>query len=145
MTWRPSVRSDAFDVALAVVLGALAALSLYVAGDPFLTAPELADYSRPWGIACLAVMHMALAVRRRYPLVVAVVVTAAFLPVRFLDIPELQVVSVSLFIAIYSAGAYGGIRRHAVRGDIAAAPWAVRRPVAPRSCRAPLGRSPSSP
>jgi signal transduction histidine kinase len=144
MAWRPSVRSDAFDVALAVVLGGLAGLSLYVGGDPFLTAPELADYSRPWGIACLSVMHLALAVRRRYPLAVAVVVTAAFLPVRFLDVSEFQVVSVSLFIAIYSAGAYGGLRRHAVRGVIAVAigvlvVWTVLRdPLEPYEGRIPL-------
>jgi len=116
--WQPTRRSDVFDVALAALLGALAGVSLYVGGDEALTG-DLADYSRALGVVTIVVLHLAVAVRRRFPLSALLVGTAAFAPLRLADIPEFDVASVSLFVLLYTAGAYGRTGRDAVRGLVA--------------------------
>jgi signal transduction histidine kinase len=57
-----------------------------------------------------------LALRRRLPLVVLVVLTTAFVPLRVLEVPEVNITAVTLFIALYTAGAYGDRRRDLARG-----------------------------
>ncbi|HEY8525945.1 MAG TPA: sensor histidine kinase [Acidimicrobiales bacterium] len=114
-TWQPTRRSDAADVALTAVLGATAAVSLHIGGDPLIVPAEMADYHRPLGIAVVTLIVAPLAVRRRFPLTVLAVVTAAYVPLSLGRVPELSVAPIAYFIAFYTAGAYGGRRRELVR------------------------------
>jgi signal transduction histidine kinase len=110
-SWQPTRRSDLADLALAVALGAGAALSLYIGGDENLVGPELADYDRPAGIALVALIIAPLVVRRRFPLTVLAATSVAYIPFTLLEIPELTAAPIGYFIALYTAGAYGGPRR----------------------------------
>jgi signal transduction histidine kinase len=118
--WRASRRTDAFDVALTAVLAAATWLSLHIGGDPALFGP-ISDYWRPGGIALAVLCVAPLAVRRRFPLAVLTVMTAAFVPLRVVEVPELTVSPITLFIALYTAGAYGRRYREMVRGASVAA------------------------
>jgi signal transduction histidine kinase len=113
--WRPTRRSDTFDAALALMAGAAGAISLLIGGDPAQYG-DMADYWRPAGIALTALCVAPLAVRRRLPLLVLAVMTAAYVPLRVLEVPEFNVTPVTLFIALYTAGAYGREHRDLVRG-----------------------------
>jgi signal transduction histidine kinase len=115
-TWRPTRRSDAFDVGLAALLGATAGVSLHVGGDSTIFPPDMADYHRPLGIAVVALIVGPLAVRRRFPLAALGVATAAYVPFALHRVPDTSVAPVAFFIALYTAGAYGGHRRDLVRG-----------------------------
>src|SRR5688500_17684326 len=112
--WQPTRRSDLFDLALAAVLGVAAAVSLHIGGAPVLFA-STPDSWRPAGIARVTLCIAPLAVRRRFPLTVLAVTTAAFLPVQVLEVPEVKVSPVGIFIALYTAGAYGRLHRDLVR------------------------------
>ncbi len=94
-------------------------LSLYVGSDAALTGPA-ADYPRPLGIAAILVVNLGIAARRRFPVGTLGVVAVAYVPMLLGEVPEPQVSSVSLFIALYSAGAYGDRHRDLVRGLVAA-------------------------
>ena len=111
----PWGRRDAYDLALTAGLGLLATVSLMVGGDEVVVGPEAADYSRPVGIALTAACIAPLAVRRRYPLTVLVMVTAAIAPHRVMEIPEPFGTAIAFYIAFYTAGAFGGRRRQLVR------------------------------
>ena len=110
-TWvrpRPGRVGYRRDLALAIVVaigGGLAA-ALYsrigIYKDPaplWLTVVVILAYSLP------------LALRRRFPAVVAVVVSAAFFVGGQYLVPEALVMNIALFIAIYSLGAWGHDRR----------------------------------
>lgn len=114
MTWRPTRRTDAFDLALAALLLAGGYLSLYIGTDESLTG-ELADYPRVAGVLALTGVVAPLAVRRRAPSVVLAATTVAYVPFTLLQLPEYTVASVAYFVALYSAGAYGGRRRNLAR------------------------------
>jgi signal transduction histidine kinase len=114
-TWHPTRRSDAFDVLVAVVMGAAAALSLHLGSDPVIGG-SMAGYHRGLGIAALAVLHLALVPRRHAPLTCLVVGTLALAALRLADVPEFQVSGNTLFVLLYTAGAYGGPRRDVARG-----------------------------
>jgi signal transduction histidine kinase len=118
--WEPNRRSDLFDIALTAVMAVGAGVSLYIGGDPLLTG-ELADYDRGVGISLLVLVIAPLALRRRYPLTVLAVMTAGFVPMSLFEIPEAIMSLVAMFIGLYTAGAYGGPRRHLARGAVAAA------------------------
>jgi hypothetical protein len=109
-----SVHRDVFDVGVAVGLGALAVISLAIGSDPDIYGPELADYARPAGYLLLVASIAPLAVRRRYPLTVLVVVTGAVVAMRIIEVPEFTASALAVYIAFYTAGAYGGARRTAV-------------------------------
>jgi signal transduction histidine kinase len=113
--WRPSRRTDTFDLALTAVLAAATWLSLHIGGDQALFGP-MSDYWRPGGIALAVLCVAPLAVRRRFPLAVLTVMTAAFVPLRVVEVPEVTVSPITLFIALYTAGAYGRRHRETVRG-----------------------------
>jgi signal transduction histidine kinase len=68
----------------------------------------------------VAVLTVPLAFRRRYPEVVAVIVSVGFFFAIQLKVPELLFVNIALFVAIYTVGAWGRNRRVAnvVRGVI---------------------------
>jgi signal transduction histidine kinase len=109
----------AFDVGLAVLMCAAAGLSLYVGSDPTISGPA-ADYPRTFGVVAIVVVNLGIAGRRRFPVATLGIVAVAYLPMLLGEVPEPQVSSVSLFIAIYSAGAYGDRHRDLVRGLAAA-------------------------
>jgi signal transduction histidine kinase len=103
------------DSAAAAVLAILGVLAVRVGID---TAP--AGYRPPpaglWVGLTLALV-LPLALRRRCPLAVLVVVTVVFFPYRIVDVPDLTVSVVVWWLALYSAGAYGQARwRNWVRG-----------------------------
>lgn len=111
--WRrpgPSARQLRGDVLLAVVLaaGTAASLVLYRAtgfnGDA------------PWwgGAICAAAMTLPLALRRRWPEPVALLVAAAFMVGGQLGVVEALFSNISLFIAIYTVGAWGRSRLRAL-------------------------------
>ena len=74
--------------------------------------PEFADEVPASDVALLAVTILPLAFRRRFPLTVLSIVTAAFLVTRFAEVPEFTSTSLTLFIALFAAGAYS---RHRMR------------------------------
>jgi signal transduction histidine kinase len=118
--WRPTRRSDLLDAALTAVLGVAAGVSLYIGGDAALFG-SMADYWRPAGVALTVLCVAPLVVRRRFPLAVLAVMTAAFVPLRVLEVPELNASAIALFIALYTAGAYGRWHRDVVRAASVAA------------------------
>jgi signal transduction histidine kinase len=133
----------AFDAAIAVILGTAAGLSLYIATDPALT-QEFADYPLGVAVTALTVLHLAVLLRRRFPVATLLVGAAAYFPLPLADIPEGQVSPVSLFILLYTAGAYGGRRRELARrivsiAIVALVLWAVlREPPVPFEGRVPI-------
>src|SRR5690606_41770529 len=74
--------------------------------------PEFADEVPASDVALLAVTILPLAFRRRFPLTVLSIVTAAFLVTRFAEVPEFTSTSLTVFLALLPAGAY---RRHRMR------------------------------
>ena len=81
--WQPTRRTDAYDLALAALLGVSAGASLYIGGDAALFGPR-SDYWRPAGILLTAICLAPLAVRRRFPLGALAVTIAAFVPLELL-------------------------------------------------------------
>ncbi|QEO08983.1 sensor histidine kinase [Protaetiibacter larvae] len=74
-------------------------------------------------IALLAVMTLPLALRRSHPIPTVFVVAAAFTAGGFLQVPELLINNIALFVALYSVGAWvsrrglaGGVRTVVVIG-----------------------------
>lgn len=102
---RVGYRRDAVLAAVIAVSGGLAAalynrLGLYPEPAPlWLTVVAIAGFSLP------------LVVRRRYPAIVAVLVSIAFFVTGQFSVPEALVVNIALFISIYSLGAWGQNRR----------------------------------
>jgi len=62
-------------------------------------------------ILAVATFSLPLALRRRYPAIVAVVVSVGFFVTGQFSVPEALVTNIALFIAIYSLGAWGQNRR----------------------------------
>src|SRR3954447_22430795 len=104
-----------FDTAVALALTTVSVLAVQVAIE---TAPP--GYVPPSAGEVLLLtpaLTMPLALRRRFPLAVLVLITAVFFPYRIADIPDLTVSIVVYWLALYSAGAYGSPRwRDLVRG-----------------------------
>lgn len=73
--------------------------------------------------ACLMVTILPLAWRRRYPAAVTWVVAGGFILLAELQVPEMLVVNIALFLALYSLGAWGRRKRtaHIVRWSVIAA------------------------
>ncbi|MFC0680427.1 sensor histidine kinase [Lysobacter korlensis] len=114
---RPDPEQLRRDVLLAgaLALGTALSLTLYTIGEV---------YERPapwWASVSFVVFSTApLAFRRRSPLLVAVIIAAAFMLGMIARVPELLFGSINLFVAIYSAGAWARHRGRAmlVRGGI---------------------------
>ncbi|MFS0865839.1 sensor histidine kinase [Microbacterium sp. 179-B 1A2 NHS] len=66
-----------------------------------------------WGFVYAAVLTLPLAVRRRYPSTVLVIVSGAYFVGVSLLIPEVYVGNVAIFIAMYTVGAWVADRRRA--------------------------------
>lgn len=105
-------RARRFDAGLAAALLALAAVTV-----PVFVLSQTTVAARPplWATATWALaITVPLALRRRFPASVACVVAAAFLLGQATGYPERLVSQISLFTALYTAGAWGGHRRRSI-------------------------------
>jgi len=104
----PPARQFRIDVIIALLLAGATALSAMLYN-------RLGYYDEPapvWVSALvIAGATLPLAFRHRYPLVVALIVSLAFFLNGHLRVPELLFVNITLFVAIYSLGAWGANRR----------------------------------
>lgn len=107
-------RADA-AAAAAMFAGAILSLVLYRTAGVY---DEPA--SGPVSLVCLLVTTAPLAWRRRWPAATLVVVAVAFGVTSTLLVPEMLVVNIALFMALYSVGAWEPSRRRAgwVRGVV---------------------------
>jgi signal transduction histidine kinase len=103
-----NLRNDAVLAGVLALSSALSAMLYSSAGF----------YEKPapiWVAAlCIAGGSLPLAFRRRWPLVVAPAVAAAFVATQLLRVPEVLFVNIELFIALYSAGAWAVNRQLSV-------------------------------
>lgn len=101
------IRKDA-AVAGALFVGALLSTVLWrIAG-------MYDEPAAPWlSVLLLALVTGPLAVRRRWPSTVLLVVAVAFVSVAGFSVPETLVANIALFYALYSVGAWGPDRRRA--------------------------------
>ena len=102
------LRADISLAAALLVGGVLSAWLTSVAGF-------YGDEQAPlmWGVLYAAVVTAPLALRRRFPSLVAVVVCLAYFVAVSLRIPEIYVGNIAMFIAIYTVGAWVDDRRRA--------------------------------
>ncbi|GAA2375458.1 ATPase [Catellatospora methionotrophica] len=112
-------RADVF-IGLAVTAVALFNLTLTTSTGAFHLGPPP---SWPEQVCWCLAITVPLAVRRRFPLTIAVVVSAAFIVAQVRAAPEMQLATGALFCAIYTAGAWAGDHRRSrqVRAGIIAA------------------------
>lgn len=104
------------DWIIAVTMFAVACFTIFIIRD---VVPDKVTSKLPyWGdIAITAALHLPLAWRRVAPLWVLGVAGPLFALYRFLEIPEANVSSFAIFLAIFAAGAYSDApARHVVRG-----------------------------
>lgn len=108
----PDRRHYSRDVALAaVMLGATALSVLLSQSAGFYKNPAPIWVSALYVLVCTA----PLALRRRWPEIVGIVVAGTFALAQILSVPEALFANISLFIALYSVGAWG---RHRVRATV---------------------------
>ncbi len=97
--------------------GLLATLLLLGSGVSSLLYTVAGFYPKPAPLWVSAIVILAftapLVLRRRFPELVALVVAAAFVASQLLRVPELLFCNISLFVAIYSVGAWGANRTRA--------------------------------
>ncbi|MCJ1714593.1 sensor histidine kinase [Curtobacterium sp. VKM Ac-2922] len=91
------------DVVVALVLAGGIAISAVLSG-----AAGMYDDQAPWWVSALMVVANAgpLAFRRRFPMTVAVVVALAFVGTQLLRVPEAIFINFTLFIGLYTVGAW---------------------------------------
>jgi signal transduction histidine kinase len=114
------------DWVVAVGLTSFALLSVFIAAD-VLPADEV-DVRVPWWVAYVltVAMTMPLAWRRRRPVEVLAVVGALFVVYRLAKVPEGTLSTITIFLALFSAGAYSiHPARDWVRGGVVAASFAL--------------------
>ncbi|QCR44379.1 two-component sensor histidine kinase [Curtobacterium sp. SGAir0471] len=103
------------DELLALVLGVGLAVTTTLYG----AAGVYEDEQAPWWVSALMVVANAapIAFRRRWPMTVAVVSALAFAATQLLHVPEIVLVNFTLFIALYTVGAWCSdrVRAEAVR------------------------------
>ena len=89
---------------LALVLG----IGLAVTTTLYGAAGVYEDEQAPWWVSALMVVANAapIAFRRRWPMTVAVVSALAFTATQLLHVPEIVLVNFTLFIALYTVGAW---------------------------------------
>ena len=99
------------DVWLAAGLLVAAVLSAWLGSTASVYGTESAPFS--WTLAYAVALTVPIAFRRRVPIVVLVVIAVAFFTGVSLRIPEVYVGNVTLFIAMYTVGAWVEDRRRA--------------------------------
>ncbi len=99
------------DVALAAALLVGAVISTALGSVAGIYGDETAGME--WSLVYAVAVTAPLALRRRYPEVVAVVVAAAFFFGGTLRVPEMYVGNIALFIAVFTVGAWVDDRRRA--------------------------------
>ncbi len=108
----PTERERRSDIVLAAVMFVGAVLSAGLSSIAEMYGDEQAPL---WTALVYAVAVTApLAVRRRWPGTVAVIVVAAYFTAVTIRIPEIYVGNIAMFIAIYTAGAWMNNRRQAI-------------------------------
>jgi len=108
----PDRRHYSRDVALAAVMFGATVLSVLLSlGTSFYKLPAPIWVSALYVLVCTA----PLALRRRWPEAVAIVVAITIALAQILSVPEALFANISLFIALYSIGAWG---RHRVRANV---------------------------
>lgn len=111
-TRTPTERERRSDVVLAAVMFVGSVLSAGLSSIAEVWGDEQAPL---WTALVYAVVVCApLAVRRRWPGAVAIIVVAAYFTAVTIRIPEIYVGNIAMFIAIYTAGAWMNNRRRAV-------------------------------
>ena len=102
------------DGVLALVLAGALAVSMLLYGSV-----GLYDNAAPWWVSALMVVANAgpIALRRRFPMTVAVLVALAFAATQLLRVPEGLFINFTLFIGLYTVGAWCSdrVRAEAVR------------------------------
>ena len=108
----PTERERRGDIVLAVVMFVGAVLSAGLSS----IAQVYGDEQAPLWIALVyaVVVTAPLAVRRRWPGTVAIIVVVAYFIAVTIRVPEIYVGNIAMFIAIYTAGAWMNDRRRAV-------------------------------
>ncbi|KQO63154.1 hypothetical protein ASF23_07980 [Curtobacterium sp. Leaf261] len=91
------------DVLIAVLMAATLTISILL-----YSRVGLYDDVAPWEVSAVMVVANAapLAVRRRFPLTVALVVAVAFAMTQVLHVPDVLVTNITLFIALFTVGAW---------------------------------------
>ncbi len=111
----PTPAQQRNDVLVGVAVALLMVLSLTLASSVGIGFGDLTA-SMAESVAWSLAISLPLVVRRRYPVGVLVVVSLLFIGMQSRFVPEAQVSSIVLFVALYSAGAWGR--------DRAVATWA---------------------
>lgn len=109
---RPAPTADALrtDVLLAAALFVASILSFSL----WQVTGMYDDPAPAWlSVLCLAGVTLPLALRRRRPCTVLVVVATAFIVLGSTQVPETLVANIALFLALYTVGAWGPDRRRA--------------------------------
>ena len=110
---RPLTRADyRFDAVLAITIfvGALISAALSSVGGVYGDAQQS---SMALAIGYAAVVSFPLAFRRRWPSIVAIIVSLAYFAAVSLRIPEMFAGSIAMFVALYTIGAWSTDRRRA--------------------------------
>src|SRR5918993_1702114 len=108
---RPTAQQLRGDIVLAVVIMVGAILSAALSSIAEVYGDEQGPL--PLALVYAVVLAAPLAVRRRWPATVAVIVSAAYFVAVTLRIPEIFVGNIAMFIALYTVGAWSTDRRRA--------------------------------
>jgi signal transduction histidine kinase len=91
----------------ALVVAGLFVLALLADSVNRSALPDFDDAVPLMDIVLIAVVVAPLLVRRAFPLVTLMVVTVAYLVAAVVEVPESTILTLALFVALFSAGAYG--------------------------------------
>jgi len=121
----PTPRQRRTDLLTGVALAVGGVLTLVLSRDAGLL-PLPDPPSTLEQVLWMLAVTLPLCVRRRFPLAVLVVVATAFIALQLRSVPEGMMVSLALYLALYTAGAWGRERRvtTAVRGVVVASMFA---------------------
>lgn len=108
----PSPRELRGDVYLALVILVGAVLSAALSAVAGMYGDEQSSFAL--ALAYAVVLAAPLAVRRRWPATVAVIISVAYFAAVTLRIPEIYVGNIAMFIALYTVGAWSTDRRRAL-------------------------------
>ncbi|MGZ8804762.1 MAG: sensor histidine kinase, partial [Microbacterium sp.] len=100
------------DISLAIVILVGAILSAALSAIAGLYGEEQGSFAL--ALLYAVVLAAPLAVRRRWPATVAVIVSVAYFAAVTLRIPEIYVGNIAMFIALYTVGAWAADRRRAL-------------------------------